>query len=422
VVPEPPGGAPNAGPPNTPPATPDAATPGVAPTAEAVTAGALTGPILPANAEGAAPTPLDQAQAVNLDLTVGNAPVDGGGLQGGYTDVPADFIAAIAGGSCFLTVGARSSTAQAAQIIVEQTAPNVQIAQGEVRVFVTQPPATVDVTQDPPTIVVRQPPPTIRIEIPTPIVTVDMPPPEVTVTLPDPRVALNTPQPQVRIEQGQPQVVVTQPEPQVRVEMAPGPGTPPPAAVEAAAAAPQVQFEAPQQPVVNINRAEPQVQVERGEPVVEFTPPGQPQVQVNQAGEAQVTLQRPGEAAPQAVSTGPLLAVGGFTPEQVGAGTPAEYPLANLRGLPLVTPDGTNIGNVGLLVRAADQVYVIVPDGSPLGGPAQAVAIPIEAVSIMNNTIVVPPLVQAQLAQAVQLTPDQLVTMQDVDTVMIRTR
>lgn len=327
--------------------------------------------------------------------------------------------------------GNAENPAAPGQIVVEQEAPRVEIAQGEIRVYVTQPPAEVDVQQNPPQIIVRQPPPTITIQMPAPVVTVDMPEPEVIVQLPDPDVAVNTPQPEIRVEQGPPQVVIEQAPPEVRLDTPANPA----AEIAAQPAQPQVQFEEAAPAQVRVQRADPDVRFEGNEPpnVVFEGAQQQPDVQINRTGEPRVRIERVGEAVPAAAGETPAanpadaqnpvarMMLERVQDNQRATGEPRDIPAGDLIGWRVLGTDGDEVGTVTDVVRYEGTVYVVVSSGGFLGIGDSEVMIPLDAASVRDDgTLTLPAITAEQATTMVPAEPARFDEMNADTTVTIR--
>lgn len=304
-----------------------------------------------------------------------------------------------------------------ARIIVEQPAPVIQMEQGETRVFVDQPPPEVTVMQNPPQIIVRQPAPIVRIEIPEPRVTIDMPEPEIIVRMADPDIALNMQDPIIRVEQEPPRVTVVQAEPDVRVDVD---GADNAAEAVAEAPVPIVEMGERQAPVVNIQRAEPNVEFQADDPQIEFQQAGQPAVEINRVGDQVVQIERPEGVvdADPADGADPVenyrRVIAGLPPAAVD-GDFDERTVGEIAELELINDQGEVLGDVEEVVELNGRRYIIIGHGGFLGLGEREVAIPLDAVYFNGEALVMPGLTEEQIEQTEEIDLDDFDVLDDDD-------
>jgi len=302
---------------------------------------------------------------------------------------------------------------EAARIVVTQPDPTVNVQQTPPEVSVSQPQPQVSVSQGQPEITVRQAAPNVRVQMPQPVITIDMPQPEIIVRMPEPDVAVTTPQPQVEVRQAQPQVTVQQGQPQVQVQATPEAGNQQ-ANVQVEQGEAQVtQVPAAGQPQVNVQRQEPVVNYEAAQPNIQVEQAGEPQVQFNQSGEAQVRVE---QANGQSAANGQPAAAADTQPQGASgddanvvamlrvirpmeAGQPTPTPLRTLIGQQVVNADETNLGTVEGAVRVGSDEYVVLGTDSPIARDNRAVVLPLQNVSMVNNRLVFRGLTDQELAQ-----------------------
>jgi uncharacterized protein YrrD len=314
-----------------------------------------------------------------------------------------------------VTLGSGQANGAGANIVVQQQAPTVTVEPAQPQVTVQQPAPQVSVNQPQPEILVRQPPPTI---------TVDMPQPEVIVRMPEPDVSVSMAQPQVQVQVPRPQVQVAQPE-QPQVQLAPSGQA-------------NVQVQPPQQQAqVNVQRAQPQVRVERvGEPRVVFNQAqGQPQIRFERMGEANVntgntsptaqpnagadnttqtaasgsTNETLDPATRQGVSNSDVVTdtTASTTPtdaDQQATGTaPAGRLLpiqaSELRGRDVYNRAGNELGEVSdILIDNNNQVHLVVAYGGFLGIGERQVVLPIDRFAVQgNDRLIIPGMTEDEL-------------------------
>ena len=231
-------------------------------------------------------------------------------------------------------IQATGQTAQAgaagSQIVVEQSAPTLQLV------------------QPPPQVTVQQAEPIITVVIPQPEIILRQPPAQVTVQMPEPRVA---------VQQAQPQVRVTETEPQVQVQRG-------------------------GQAQVDVQRAQPQIRVQQaeGQPTVRFEQIGQPVVRFEQR-----TAQAGATTGAPAVGAAPAQSGSTAQPAGLSAGAAAGMPLArvqSLLGTNVVGANGRDAGEVeNLLIDRNGMVRAAVVEwGGFLGIGARRAVVPIDQI------------------------------------------
>jgi predicted outer membrane protein/sporulation protein YlmC with PRC-barrel domain len=291
--------------------------------------------------------------------------------------------------------GRSSATAQGAtepsRIVVQQTAPTVQVDQASPRVTVQQAQPSVTVRQPQPEIIVRQPQPTVTIDIPQPEIVVRMPNPDVNVAMAQPEVQVDQPAPQVRVAepQSQPRVQVERGNPQVRVEQPEG-----------------------AEPRVNVQRADgqPNVRYERAEPrVVVNQAQGQPKVRYERSTEAQADARdrvptdpsrmTPAQMRERAEVTGEranepgrttTATTTGATPATGAGAAGSAVTASQLTSMNLYNARGNELGDVERVVGDADgRTYVVVGAGGFLGIGERNVAISLDQVAIQGDRLII---------------------------------
>lgn len=321
----------------------------------------------------------------------------------------------------------------AARIVVTQPDPQVTVQQPPPEVLVTTPQPQVSVNQGQPEVLVRQAAPNVRVQIPQPIITIDMPPPEVIVRMPPPDVAVTSPEPQIEVRQSEPQVSVQQAEPQVQVQAAPQVAGQPEAQVNVEQGQAQVtQVPAEGQPQINIQQQEPTVRFEAAEPNIQVEQGGEPQIQFNQTGEATVRVEPMGEQQPAAGQQQPpagqqqpaageqqnAMAGQQQNAETEGAGTentgvvalirviepiepgqPTPVAVRDLIGQTLLNAEDTNLGTIEGVVRAGQNMYVVLSGDSPLARGDRRVVLPLNNVSRIGDQLVLRGLTDQELSE-----------------------
>ena len=240
----------------------------------------------------------------------------------------------------------------AGRVLLEQTAPRVDVQEGETDVEIEPGAPTVTVAEGQAEIVVRQAPANVTIDMPVPTIRIEQAAPEIIITMPDPNVTVGAAQPQVRVVQADPVVTVTQAPPGVQLELSrveegaeggfdvsdarsglsyragdtPEEITTEDAEVNVTRGEPRVVMTEPtEQAQVQIERAEPMVRFEQAEPVVNFASAGEPQVEFTQSGEPTVTFQQAGDAG--AAQEGETDAAALTAPAETDATEQAEAPV-----------------------------------------------------------------------------------------------
>lgn len=210
------------------------------------------------------------------------------------------------------------------RVLLEQTPPRVDVAQGEMDVEIEPGAPTVTVAEGQGEIVVRQAPANVTINMPVPTITIEQAAPEIIVTMPDPDVTVGAAQPTVRVVQADPVISVTQAPPAVELELqraaegsegngfevtdsrsgqayqsgvTPEAITTEDAEVNVTKSEPRVVLTEPtEQAQVSIEKSEPTVRFEQSDPIVNVTSEGEPQVEFIQSGEPTVTFEQAANA------------------------------------------------------------------------------------------------------------------------------
>ncbi|MHA6297680.1 PRC-barrel domain-containing protein [Devosia sp. CAU 1758] len=286
----------------------------------------------------------------------------------------------------------------AAQIVVTQPDPEVDVQQRAPLVSVTQQEPQVRVNQGQPEIIVRQAAPNVRVQVPQPIITIDMPQPEIIVRMPEPDVAVTNPEPQVEVRQQPPQVSVSQPEPQVSVQAeqaTQGEG----ADVELQRQEAQVEVRSTGNAQIDVQRQDPSIQYEAAEPNIEVQQEGEPEIRFNQTGEPNIRFEEgraSGEdAAQRQNASGVNAQVDTERANQLlredqpmEAGRALQYNVADLTGRELHNARGDELGTVDRVVNSANRQYLVLAEGGFLGFGEREVAIPLDSVSVMDGQLV----------------------------------
>lgn len=206
----------------------------------------------------------------------------------------------------------------AGRVLLEQSAPRVDVTSGDTDVEIEPGAPSVTVAEQAAQIVVRQAPANINIDMPAPTIRIEQAAPEIIITMPDPSVTVGAAQPQVRVVQADPVISVTQAPPGVNLELsrvgegeeggfdvsdarsgqnyragaAPEEVTTEDAEVNFTQGEPIVVMNEPtEQAKVSIERAEPNITFEQSEPVVNFEM-AEPQIEFTQSGEPTVTFEQ----------------------------------------------------------------------------------------------------------------------------------
>lgn len=244
------------------------------------------------------------------------------------------------------TVQLQDEVTVAGRVLLDRSAPVVDVQEGDTDVEIEPGAPTVTVTEPQADILVRQAAANVTIDMPVPTIRIEQPAPEIVITMPDPSVTVGAAQPQVRVVQADPVVTVTQAPPGVELELMPveegGEGgfdvsdsrsgqsyragdTPEPITTEDAEvnftkSEPRVVMsEATEEAQVRIERAEPTVRFEQAEPTVEFTSAGEPQVEFSQSGEPVVTFEQAAAEGTEGATDAAALTGGAAAPTDPNA-------------------------------------------------------------------------------------------------------
>ncbi len=267
------------------------------------------------------------------------------------------------------------------RIIVRRTAPQIRVDQSEPRVTVRQIPADVAVSQGQPEIIVRQPAPQVTVRIPQP---------DILVRMPEPNVAVNQQPPQVMVRQPQPEVQVTQPQEQAQVMF----GEDEQARVQIQrpqgqanvqvqrSGQPRVRYEA-EEPQVSIQRAEggPNVQIERMQTQEQAQLQQSPDVQLERDVDVAVIADAELERQRTEMETGATTATGNLR----------RITADELDGMPLMNARGEQLGEIEAIVlnTADNRTMAVIEHGGFLGLGDKRIVLPLENLSVMNDTVIV---------------------------------
>ncbi|MBB4051588.1 hypothetical protein GGR20_001224 [Devosia subaequoris] len=288
----------------------------------------------------------------------------------------------------------------AAQIVVTQPDPEVDVQQRAPLVSVTQREPQVRVNQGQPEIIVRQAAPNVRVQVPQPVITIDMPQPEIIVRMPDPDVAVTNPEPQIEVRQQPPEVSVNQPEPQVSVQaeqatQGDGEG----AEVDLQRQDAQVEVQSSGEAQIDVQRQDPSIQYEAAEPNIEVQQEGEPEIRFNQTGEPQIRFEQ-GQVSGEDASERDNAATANAQADrdrvnqllredqQMEAGRALEYNVADLEGRDLRNARGIELGTVDRVILLGNRHYLVLAEGTFLGFGEREVSIPLETVSVIDGRLV----------------------------------
>ena len=291
--------------------------------------------------------------------------------------------------------GETSATA-AARIRVTQPDPQVDVRQRAPLISVTDPEPSVRVNQGQPEIIVRQAAPQVRVQIPQPIITIDQPQPEIIVRMPEPDIAVTNPEPQVEVRMREPVINVEQPEPQVSVQGGQGSESSPDISLQQQE--PEVQIQSnPNAAQIDVQREEPSIRYEQAEPNIQVDPQGEPDIRFSQSGEPNIRFEQAGDGVDgQDAGMAILMLQPG---DDTAMGQPRPYNVTDIEGRSIANQRGQQVGDVDRLVRGADQcVYVVLTDGRTLGYGEDQVALPLDAMAVVNGELVLIGMEQADIA------------------------
>ena len=291
--------------------------------------------------------------------------------------------------------GETSATA-AARIRVTQHDPQVDVRQRAPLISVTDPEPSVTVNQGQPEIIVRQAAPQVRVQIPQPIITIDQPQPEIIVRMPEPDIAVTNPEPQVEVRMREPVVNVEQPEPQVSVQGGQGSESSPDITLQQQE--PEVQIQSnPNAAQIDVQREEPSIRYEQAEPNIQVDPQGEPDIRFSQSGEPNIRFEQAGDGVDgQDAGMAILMLQPG---DDTSMGQQRPYNATDIEGRSIANQRGQQVGDVDRLVRGADQrVYVVLTDGRTLGYGEDEVALPLDAMAVVNGELVLIGVSEADIA------------------------
>ncbi|WP_407492243.1 PRC-barrel domain-containing protein [Pseudooceanicola sp. MF1-13] len=215
------------------------------------------------------------------------------------------------------------------EVAVAVPQPEVDVEQASPEISVTSNAPSVDVQQARPEITIRQPEQVITMQMQAPTITIEQAAPEIIITMPDPSVNVGQMEPKVDVVMADPQIRVTQADPEVAMNLQARIVSPEEAEQMAAdsdgdandirtttqsadaeaepkvntnVAEAVVNYQDGGEPQVNIARAEaPSVNFESSEPSIRFEQSGEPTVEVVQTGEPKVTFQQANASSDQSM-------------------------------------------------------------------------------------------------------------------------
>ncbi|MGR3380666.1 PRC-barrel domain-containing protein [Roseovarius indicus] len=300
---------------------------------------------------------------------------------------------------------------------VQVPAPNVTVMKQLPRVTVNESPLDIQIAQQQPN---------IEVEIPEIVVRVNIPAPDVYILSSDPDVQISTDDPQVQVEQGEPTISVVQADPELAVDLGVDAG-------ETAentemsdtdmgetqsvagdtsvdASEPQVAIQqAEGEPEINVEGGETSVAYEKSEPRISVIMANEPTVDVQQGGEANVVIET-AEEREQRLST--------QNEQQAQAEAPADpaandgdikqaadtntmtMTVAELMDKDVLTSDGENLGRPAGFIEENGAAVLVLSSGGFLGLGTKEVPVPMDRVSVQNDTLIVETMSEEEVEDA----------------------